>query len=432
MHDVKPEMQSLDWVKNINIYEVNIRQYTREGTFDAFAQHLPRLKAMGVDVLWLMPVFPIGMKNGKGTLGSPYSIRDYKDINSEYGTKEDFKALVEQAHELGMKVILDWVANHTSFDHVWIEQGHKDWYSQDENGQIIHPKGTDWVDTADLNFDNEDMRAAMLDTMKYWVEDFDIDGYRCDMAMLVPFDFWAPTLTALREIKPLFFLAEAEGESLTYAGFNTTYAWHMHHVMNAVAQGHASANDLEQAYWKSLENYQDHAFQMQFTTNHDENSWNGTVFERMGGAVDAMAVFAFTCGDMPLIYSGQEAGMNKRLEFFEKDEIDWSDISKEAFFTTLLKLRHENEALWNGNFGGKMQRLSTSNNDKIFAFKREKNNQQVIVMINMSREKHSFTVENIHFSGTYKDVFEEKEVLVLELSGEIHLDAWGYRVLVKK
>ncbi|MEZ4908436.1 MAG: alpha-amylase family glycosyl hydrolase [Saprospiraceae bacterium] len=311
-----------DWSKNATIYEVNLRQYTKEGTINAFIPNLQRLKDLGIDILWIMPPYPIGEKNRKGVLGSPYSISDYTEINPDLGTKQDFKNLVEEAHKLGLKVILDWVGNHTAFDHKWTVS-HPDWYTKDSLGNITYPPTTDWTDVADLNYDNPDMRKEMIKDMEYWVKDFDIDGYRCDVAGFVPNDFWSAATDSLNKVKPnLFMLAEWDDPSLHYSGFNMTYGWELHHILNEIAKGKMEPIMLDSFQMKDSERYPKEAYRMNFTTNHDENSWNGTVYERMGKAADAMTVLAFTWQGMPLVYSGQEAGLNKRLSFFDKDEID--------------------------------------------------------------------------------------------------------------
>ena len=219
---IQAQLKTPEWVSNATIYEVNVRQFTPEGTFAAFEKELPRLKAMGVDILWLMPIHPIGELNRKGSLGSYYAVRDYRGINPEFGTHEDFSRLVAAAHQLGMKIIIDWVANHTSPDHLWIEEGRLDWYTLDSMGKVQPTIGTDWWDVADLNYDNEELRSEMIECMSYWVRDFNIDGYRCDVAGWVPMDFWTRARASLDQIKPVFMLAEAEGNEL-YSAFEMTY-----------------------------------------------------------------------------------------------------------------------------------------------------------------------------------------------------------------
>ncbi|MCF6240788.1 MAG: alpha-glucosidase C-terminal domain-containing protein [Bacteroidales bacterium] len=420
----KFKVKHADWVKTANIYEVNIRQYTKEGTFKAFEAHLPRLKEMGVDILWLMPIFPVGEKNRKGGMGSAYSVKDYVAVNPDYGTMEDFKNLVAKVHENGMHIILDWVANHTAWDHPWTQE-HPDWYTKDSTGNFMPPKGTDWSDVIDLNYDNLELRIEMINSLKFWVKEANIDGFRCDVAGMVPTDFWNTARKELDSIKPVFMLAEAEQADLHYKAFDMTYGWNFHHLMNEVAQGKKTVKAFDAYFKKDSTVYPADAIRMYFTSNHDENTWNGTVFERMGDAYPAMAVLTFTIPGMPLIYSGQEAGLNKRLAFFEKDLIDWEGGKDfKAFYARLIKLKKEHPALWNGAEGGSMQRIATSADDKIFAFIRKKGNDELIAVFNFSPETQKVkltTKEGVSF----KDIFTEKV-----FSNEQELKAWDYKVFV--
>lgn len=355
-----------DWAYNAVIYEMNIRQYTPEGTFDAAAQQLPRLKKLGVDVLWLMPVYPIGVKERKGTLGSYYAIRDYCDVNPEFGDMDDFDRFLSQAHESGFKVILDWVANHTSPDAVWESGKPADWYVRDSLGNTVTQY--DWTDIAELNYDNKDMRAAMADAMRFWL-DKGVDGFRCDMACEVPVDFWRETLPQLRKDYPgVYFLAEGETPELHEDAFDASYAWKLHHLLNDIAQGRKGVPDLEEYIAEDSAAYPAEAFRLMFTSNHDENSWAGTEFERMGDAARAMAVLTFTLpGGQPLIYTGQEMGWNHRFEFFEKDPVPaWEENSYTDFYRELINIRHRNPALSAGEKGGKFDIVSTAGNTLVF------------------------------------------------------------------
>ena len=402
------------WGINANIYEVNVRQFTEEGTLEAFAEHLPRLKEMGVDILWFMPIYPISEAKRKGTLGSYYAIADYTDVNSNFGTMDEFKALVELIHSMDMYVVLDWVANHTGWDHHWIEE-HPEWYAM--NGDTIrHPvdqqgNPTDWYDTAELNYDNEDMRAAMIEEMVFWVKEVDVDGFRCDVADNVPNDFWADARKALDEVKAVFMLAEAESEPEHFNScFNANYGWSFHHLLNQVAQGEKNANDIEAKIQELNERFPEHYFQMHFTSNHDENSWNGTAPDRMGDAEDAMTVLTYTIPGMPLIYSGQESGETKMLEFFEKDEIEWGDYSRAALYTTLNQLKTKNKALWNGPFGGAFKRVNEG--EAVLAFERQSDGDAVLVLVNLTGETQTTAVDaHYHhikevFSGAEFDIHE--------------------------
>ena len=420
-----------EWSKNAVIYEVNLRQYTKEGTINAFREHLPRLRDLGIDILWFMPIHPIGEKNRKGEMGSPYSVADYSAINPYLGTEDDFRELVKDIHNLGMKVLLDWVPNHTAFDHPWTKSN-PEWYVKDSLGNITHPKDTDWYDVADLNYDNTDMQAEMIRMLQLWVRDFDIDGYRCDVAGFVPNDFWAEAIDSLNTIKPVFMLAEWEDPGLHYHGFHMTYGWELHHIFNQVAQGKAHPDKIEEFLEKDMARHPVEAYRMNFTDNHDENSWNGTVRERLGDAADAMAVLAFTLQGMPLLYSGQEAGLDHRLAFFEKDEIDWSDLSKSDLFIKLISLKHRNQALWNGNHGAPAQRLNTSVS-RIYAFTREKNGNKVLIICNLSPKPQKLSIgSNEDHEGIYTNIISgESKEFAEWLSSYDNMKAWDYLVLEK-
>jgi glycosidase len=395
-----------EWSRNANIYEVNIRQYTPEGTFEAFAEHIPRLNNMGVDILWLMPINPVGEKNRKGTLGSYYSISDYKGVNKEFGTLDDFKKVVEKAHQEGMKVIIDWVANHTSWDNAWITE-HPDWYKKDSLGNIVSPY--DWTDVAPLDFKNKAVWAGMLDAMNYWIRETDIDGFRCDVAWSVPVEFWDYARAELDKIKPVFMLAEAEGPQYHTNAFDMTYSWEIHHLMNSIAQGKKNVRTLDSLLIKQDTLYPADAYRMLFTSNHDENSWKGTEFERMGAASVCMAVLTATLPGMPLVYSGQESAFNRRLRFFEKDTIDWKDYQLESFYTKLFSLKRSNQPLWNGTSGGRLERIPTSADTSVFAFIREKEGDRIFVLANLTGQVQEAKLKGTSFTGNYKEWFTEEE-----------------------
>jgi len=418
-----------EWSKNATIYEVNIRQYTPEGTFKAFQTHLPRLKELGVDILWLMPIHPIGEKERKGKLGSYYAVKDYRGVNPEFGTMEDFKAFVTEVHKLGMKVILDWVPNHSAWDNPWITQ-HPDWYTQDSTGKIIHPEGTDWTDVADFNYDNPALRKEMISALQFWVEEADIDGYRCDVAGSVPTDFWNDVRPALDEIKPVFMLAEWEATDLHERAFDMTYGWSLYEVMHKVAKGEENASSITKHFMKEFQNYPKTAYRMYFVDNHDKNSWDGTVFEQFGDGLEAFMVLAATAQGMPLIYAGQEAGLDRRLKFFEKDEIEWKEHKFAGMYKTLMTLNHENKALWNGQYGGQMQILNTNQPKAIFAFLREQDGNRVLTILNLSKEKQSFSIAGDLYADEYKNVFSG-ETQKVEANTQMTLEPWGYTLLAK-
>ena len=379
-----------DWSYDAVVYEMNVRQYTQEGTFAAAQKELPRLKDLGVDVVWLMPIYPIGVKERKGTLGSYYAISDYCDVNPEFGKLEDFDAFLAEAHKNGLKVILDWVANHTSPDAKWINEKPLDWYLRDSLGNTIVQY--DWTDIAALNYDNEDMRHEMRESMRFWL-DRGIDGFRCDMAFIVPSDFWKSTIDSLRnEYGHIYMLAEGEKPELHEAGFDASYSWELHHMLNAIAQGKSNADSLRNYLVRNVGEYGNDAFRLMFTSNHDENSWAGTEFERMGDAAELMAALTFTLPQgQPLIYTGQEVGFDHRFLFFEKDPItSWEENDYTAMYRELCRLRHTRPALRPGKEGS-VEYLDAfsdgaSVNDKVLAFKRMNAGDTLTFIANLSAE----------------------------------------------
>lgn len=419
-----------DWAKNANIYEVNLRQYTQSGTFNEFVKEIPRLKAMGVDILWFMPIHPIGVVNRKGTLGSYYSVKDYLAVAPEYGTMDDFKAMVDTIHKHNMYIIIDWVANHTAWDNDLLVK-HKEWFTLDSTGKPTSPEGTDWSDVIDLNYDNKELHRYMLDALKFWVKEANIDGYRCDVADWVPVEFWNQARKELDEIKPVFMLAEAENPELHKHAFDMTYGWHFHHVANQIAKKEKDATEIQLYFTQKAKEFQEDDYRMMFTSNHDENSWNGTEFERMGKGTQTFAVLMATIPGMPLIYSGQEASMNKRLDFFEKDAIDWKkgkDIS--GFYKTLLELKKRNQALWNGAAGGSMNIIEHAENKSVIAFVREKDQNKVVVYLNLTEKPVKVKLNNPMLEGEFTDVFSGKKVSQ-KAEVTFTLAAWEYKVFEK-
>jgi len=416
------------WSRNLSIYEVNVRQYSAEGTFKAFESHLPRFKEMGVGILWFMPIHPIGEEKRKGTLGSYYSVKDYYGVNPEFGTLEEFSALVDRIHGMGMYVIIDWVANHTAWDNQLTVE-HPDWYMRDSQGNFFPPV-PDWSDVIDLNYNSPDLRNYMIAAMRFWVEEVDVDGFRCDVAGMVPIDFWGEVRKRLEEIKPVFMLAEAEKCGYHHEAFDMSYGWSVYHLMNDIAKGKKTVADIDAHLDQETRRYPRDAYRMYFTSNHDENSWNGTVFERLGEGAKVFAVLAATLDGMPLVYSGQEAGLDHRLKFFEKDLIAWQDHKFTWLYRILLNLKRNNKALWNGEWGGPLVRVQTSADDAVFAFVREREEDRVFVALNLSGEVQTFRLEGTAFVGNYMDVFSGQAV-PLSKKERLTLKPWQYQVLAK-
>ena len=390
-----PDMPHVPWSRQAAIYQVNVRQYSADGTLKAAMAELPRLKAMGVDIVWLMPIQPIGQVNRKGTLGSYYSIRDYTAVNPEFGTLPDARAYVQAAHAQGMKVILDWVANHTAFDHPWTRE-HKDWYKLDAHGEIYpvtfnagKPGEEHWADVTQLDYDKPAPRDAMIAAMQFWVREIDLDGFRCDVAGEVPTPFWERARRELDAVKPMFMLAESDKTELHRASFDMTYGWDLARLFEAIGKGQAGAAELRDWLAKEPHGFPPSAYRMHFTSNHDFNSWNGTDAELYGDAYLPLAMLTFTLPGMPLIYGGQEARLTKRLEFFEKDPIAWKTRELQPFYTTLLALKHRHPALANGQYGGAATVLDVGN-DKVFAFRRAKDADRVDVVVNLAPGEQAF------------------------------------------
>ena len=414
----------VDWSYNGSIYEVNIRQYTPEGTFNAFAAHLPRLRDMGIEILWFMPITPISKEGRLGKLGSYYACSDYTAINPEYGTLKDFTALVKQAHKLGFKVIIDWVANHTGLDHTWTKSN-PSFYKKNAQGSFYDSNG--WEDVIDLNYYDYGMRTAMIDAMKFWVTTCDIDGFRCDMAHLVPLDFWSQARMQLDPVKPLFWLAETDQPSYLSV-FDSWYAWRWMSVMEMYYKEQKFMHGLVEVLDMYAKDFPADAFPLFFTTNHDENSWNGTEFEKYGNAARVFAVFCCTWFGLPLVYSGQEIPNTKRLKFFEKDTIEWKgDPSLHSFYKTLLQLRKTNPAL-QPREDARPKLVATNLNEFVLTFKRTSGKREVIVLLNLSAQPRAVFLPQGSVEGTYTNVFFGNKIQI-NSSSPIDLDSWGYLVL---
>ena len=430
-NNMMQESKSPEWSHTTNIYEVNVRQYTAEGTFNAFAKELPRLKEMGVHTLWFMPITPIAQKNKKGSLGSPYACSDYVSVNPEFGTLDDFKKLVKEAHQQGFKVIIDWVANHTGWDHVWTKE-HPEYFLKD-SGTNDFKIASGMDDIIELDYKNPALRKAMIEAMQYWVKETDIDGFRCDLASWVEVDFWQEARPEVDSLKHLFWLGEFdELESPAYGKvFDASYTWTWMHKTKEFYQNHLPLTVLD-SLLQRYSDIGDGSMRAWFTTNHDENSWNGTEYEKYGDMAKALAVFSATWNGIPLLYSGQELPNMKRLQFFEKDTIEWTGKYEMAeFYKTLFKLRGSNPALRAGDSSVVSYRLKTTSDENIMAYLRKKDNKEVLVLLNLSSNGAlRFSITDEHVTGNFKNVFSgtNKD---FSKENELEMQAWEYLVFEK-
>ena len=408
------------WIMNGNIYEVNIRQYTPEGTFNAFAENLDRLKEMGVQTLWFMPIQPISVKDRKGSLGSYYAIEDYTRVNSEFGTMEDWNNLVKSAHNKGFKVIIDWVANHTGADHRWLIQ-HPDFYVKDSSGKPIAP--FDWTDVRKLDYTNDKLRELMIASMKFWIDQSDIDGFRCDVAGEVPDDFWSRCIAELREAKDIFMLAEGDKPSLHTDGFNATYGWPLFSKAKEVAKGVSPASDLDTINKTYREKFPYNALFLNFTSNHDENSWNKADYETMPGSVHApFAVLTFTTErSVPLIYSGQEEPVLRKLAFFDKDTINFDQYHRAGFYKSLTELRRNNQALGSD---ASFRKVKVGDEKFLYAFVREKGDRKVFVLLNFSDHPEIVNIRDSSLYGFPTNILKGTNEKIGGVS--FMMQPWGY------
>lgn len=421
------------WSYSAVLYEMNIRQLTPEGTLRAAEKKLDFLREMGIDAIWLMPIYPIGEQGRKGSLGSYYSIRDYKDVNPEFGTMEDFDSFVAKAHSLGMKVLLDWVANHTARDAKWLHTKPADWYEREADGTAKVP--WDWTDTAKLNYSNHDVWRGQIDAMRFWIEQHAVDGFRCDMAMLVPIEFWQQATEVLRAIKPdIFMLAEAEQQNLFDRAFDMCYAWEIHHLMCDIARGERRVWDLRNKLYANRENYPASAMRMMFTSNHDENSWSGSEFYRFGDAREVMTALSFVWeGAMPLIYTGQEVGYDHSFAFFDRDHIPaelYQPNDDTELYRRLIALKHSEAALQAGERGGRMIEIENNAKDCMMTFVREVGDSRVVAIMNLSPYTIHANYNNGIYAGEYTNALTGEKVL-LPLHLEQDIEPWGYTLLYK-
>jgi hypothetical protein len=404
-----------DWCEGAVLYEVNVRQFSQSGTFKGVADQLPRLKSLGVDIIWFMPISPIGEERKKGALGSPYSIRDYRAVNPALGTLDEFKTLVRQIHDLDMHVILDWVANHTAWDHPWIND-HPEWYTQDATGDIVAPT-EDWTDVADLNYDQEPLRERMIEAMSWWVKETDIDGFRCDVAEMVPYDFWNHATTTLQAIKPVLMLAEGEDPELHTVGFHMTYSSRLYGLLNRIAAGEAGVEAMADYFFHEQYRYPPDALRMRFSSNHDENSWKGAAPTRLGPANRALTALLFTIPGNPLIYNGQEIGLDRRLPFFYREPLEWHTSPYTEFYRDLVEVYdrfHDAGFEW-------------SSRDSVFTVLRDKVSGRLWTVVNCSSRPQTMPV-SVENPQQLTDLFTGESCP--ERGESLYLPPWDYRVYV--
>lgn len=422
-----------DWSYSAVLYEMNIRQLTPEGTISAAEKKLEFLHSMGIDAIWMMPIYPIGEENRKGSLGSYYSIQDYCAVNPEFGTMEDFDSFVAKAHSLGMKILLDWVANHTARDAKWLKTKSADWYEREADGTAKIP--WDWSDTAKLNYTNRDVWRGQIEAMRFWVEKHNIDGFRCDMAMLVPIEFWQQAAAVLHAVKPdIFMLAEAEELNLFDKAFDMCYAWEIHHMMCDIAKGERRVWDLRNTMYADRERYPNSAMKMMFTSNHDENSWSGSEFDRFGAAREVMTALTFVWeAAMPLLYTGQEVGYNHSFEFFERDYIPaekYKECEDTELYRKLIALKHSQPALQAGERGGRTIEIENNAKDCLMTFVRELGDSRVVAIMNLSPYTIHADYNNGIYAGEYTNAITGEKVL-LPVHLEQDIKPWGYTLLYK-
>lgn len=419
-----------EWARRAVIYQINTRQFTPEGTFKAAEKEIPRLKELGVDILWLMPIHEIGVKNRKGTLGSPYSVKDYKSVNKEFGNLDDLKSFVRAAHAQGMYVILDWVANHTAWDNKLVTE-HPDWYEKDYKGDFRPTPWWDWSDIINLNYREEGIRRYMTDAMKYWVKEADIDGYRCDVAGFVPVDFWNNARKELDTIKPVFMLAEWESRDLHEYAFDMTYAWSWWDAMHKVASGQTKdLGGLFVYYSWNESSFPKDAIRMVGVSNHDKNAWEGTEFENFGKGLEAAMVLSVVGEGMPMIYNGQEAGNTKRLKFFEKDPIEWKTHKNGELYKKLFALKKKNSTLLNWGHNATMTLVPNSAPEKVFSFARRNEKDKIFVVMNFSDTAQNVTFKETLYHGKYTEYFTGK-AQTFDAASKMTLAPWSYHVFIK-
>ncbi|MEQ8582899.1 MAG: alpha-amylase family glycosyl hydrolase [Marinoscillum sp.] len=416
-----------EWMKSAVLYQVNIRQYTPEGTFIAFQKHLPRLKELGVDILWLMPIHPIGEERRIGTLGSFYAVQDYYGINGDMGTQDEFRALIRATHEAGMYVLMDWQSEATAWDHVLMES-HPEWYLRNADGELITPENR--PDVVLLDYNQGALKEYLKEVMTYWVREFDIDGYGLHVNGPGMSSFWADVRKRLAAEKSVILLADSPGQAVPEV-FDVAGAWQLERAMQAISRGEANARHIQEFIATQADSGYDGSIHMLYTTNHEKNGLEGSVFDRFGKAAEVYAVLTYVLEGVPMIYSGQEVGLNRSLSLTEKDEIPWGDHPFNALYSRLNKLKKDNQALWTGPWGGNLESLRTSNPDQIIAIYRVKDGNRVLAVFNCSPGEVTFAISSGQFHGDYKG-FKSRSTVTLNEKDQLTLPAWGYEVYIAR
>jgi glycosidase len=414
------------WVGRCAIYELFVRDFSPSGDLRGVSAGLDRIVATGANVIWLMPIYPIGVLNRKGSLGSPYSVRDYSAIDSAYGTAADLRALVDAVHARGMKLILGWVPNHTAWDNVWVRE-HPDFYVRDEHGDLTvprdeHGKPTDWTDVAQLDYGNPALRRAMIDVLRHWLVDFDLDGFRMDVAGFVPDAFWREAIPALRGAvpRPILLLAEWGDLKMHRLGFDLTYAWDTYSRLKAVWGG-ASADTLARGEVRELAGMRRGGMRLRFTTNHDETAWDRppvTLFDGAAGARAAYVAAALLPG-RPLLYNGQEVESPQQLRLFERDTIAWDQPAADdarAFYQRVLRLTRSDSAF----VAGALRVVRTSDPADVIAYRRA----DAVVLVNARPRRVRLVVSGFAVDGA-RDLLSD----VVQRGDTVTLPAYGAMVL---
>ena len=419
-----------EWVKDTAIYELSLRAFTPEGTLAAAEKDLPRLKALGVGVVWLMPIHPVGKVKPAGPLGSPYAVQDFRAVDPAYGSMDEFKSFVAAAHGLGLKVILDWVGNHSAWDNALVAQ-HPDWYSHDAAGALHSPSWFAWSDVVEFDYASPGLRRYMADSMAFWVREGGVDGFRADAAGLVPLEFWEQTRIELDAIKPVFMLAEWESRDLHFKAFDASYAWSYVRAMEAIAKGTGNLDELRAYYAWDQRFWAKNGLRLLYVSNHDENAWQGTEFERYGPALDAAIALSIASDGMPLIYNGQEAGNPKRLKMFERDPIAWRPHPEGELYRRLLAFKKQHPALWNRPWGGPMVEVANDKRAQILSFTRSRDGDTVLAVFNLSPQPRSTVLSGPGLAGAWRDEANAQAMGGAE-GLKLTLEPWGYRLMVKE